>query len=371
MDPSAPRIVDADGHVLEPLAIFSGLPEEWRPRIVKDARGFDRALVGDREITRGPIGLTGIPGARMDDFERMRRTTWEEGHPGGSDAKLRLADMDSEGIDAAVLYPTLGLWFWAVEEPAAAVALARAYNDWLAGYCAADPRRLFGAAMLPMQDPEAAAAELRRAHGELGFRAAFVRPNPCLGRAIVHERNEGVWSAAEELGVAIAIHEASATTIRTLGEDRPLNALVLHAVSHCLEQMLACAQLMAFGVMERHPELRFAFLESGGGWAPFWLERLDDQVRGFGGYCPQMKLLPSEYFARQCWIGFEAERAIVSAAREIGADRIVWGSDYPHHDCLFPGATGKLLRQVAPLADEERRRVLSESAETLYRLPRA
>ena len=368
MDRSALRIVDADGHVLEPLSVWAGLPEGQRPRIAKDARGVDHALVGDREILAGPLALTGIPGARMCDFERMRRTTWDEIYPGGYDPKRRLADMDGEGIDAAVLYPTLGLWFWAVEDPATAVALARAYNDWLASYCEADRTRLYGAAMLPLQDPEAAAQELRRARLELGFKAAFVRPNPCLGRAIVDTGNEIVWSAAEDLGVALAIHEASATTIRTLGEDRPLNALVLHAASHCLEQMLACAQLIAFGVLERHPGLRLAFLESGGGWVAFWLERLDDQVRGFGDYCPQMKLLPSEYFARQCWIGFEAERAIVHAAREIGADRIVWGSDYPHHDCIFPGATEKLLRNIAPLSEVERCWVLSESAEALYRL---
>ena len=117
--------------------------------------------------------------------------------------------MDSEGIDQAVLYPTIGLYFSVVEDPAAAVALAAAYNDWLAGYCAADPRRLFGAAMLPLQDPAAAARELRRAVGELGLVAGFVRPNPCLGRSLSDRAYDVVWEAAEELGVPIGIHEGS------------------------------------------------------------------------------------------------------------------------------------------------------------------
>ena len=111
----------------------------------------------------------------------------------------RLRDMDGEGIDQAVLYPTIGLSFSLVEDPAAAVALAAAYNDWLAGYCAADPRRLFGAAMLPLQDPVAAARELRRAVSELGLVAGFVRPNPCLGRSLADRAYDVVWEAAEEL----------------------------------------------------------------------------------------------------------------------------------------------------------------------------
>ena len=197
-----------------------------------------------------------------------------------------------EGIDQAVLYPSIGLYAAAIADPVAAVAVARAYNDWLASYCAAAPRRLFGAAMLPLQDPAAAAAELRRAATELGFPAAFVRPNPCLGRSLSDRAYDPVWDVAEELGVPIGIHEGSSVIIPTLGSDRPFNPLILHAVSHSFEEMLACAQLIALGTFERHPGLRCIFLESSGGWAPFWLERLDEQAESFGGFCPDLQLAP-------------------------------------------------------------------------------
>ena len=219
----------------------------------------------------------------------------------------RLADMDGEGIDRAVLYPSVGLYFWALDDPGAAVAIARAYNDWLATYCAADPDRLFGAAMVPVQDPAGAAAEVRRAHDELGFPAAFVRPNPCCGRSLSDPAYEPIWTAAEEIGMTIGVHEGSSVIVPTLGFDRPFNPLILHAVSHAFEEMLACAQLIAFGVLERHPGLRVVFLESSGGWVPFWMERLDEQAESFGGFCPQMRLAPSEYFARQCWISYEID----------------------------------------------------------------
>jgi predicted TIM-barrel fold metal-dependent hydrolase len=363
-----PPVIDADGHVLEPMSAWDGLRTEHRPRAVRDRLGLDHVLVGDQEIVTVSLGFLGSPGSRMEDLAHSK--TYEEAQPGGFDPKLRLADMDAEGIDRAVLYPSVGLNFWAIEDVEAASVLARAYNDWLATYCAADPSRLFGAAMLPFQDPRAAVDELRRAHGELGFPAAFVRPNPCLGRAISDQAFEPVWDEAEALGVTIGIHEGSSNTIRTLGRDRPFNPLILHAVSHAFEQMLACAELMVFGVMERHPLLRFVFLEAGGGWVPYWLYRLDEQLHGFGGFCGEMLLRPSEYFARQCWVSFEVDEPTLPALVPfVGEDRIVWGSDYPHHDATFPGAVKELREIIDPLPAAVQTKVLGANAADLYRLP--
>jgi predicted TIM-barrel fold metal-dependent hydrolase len=361
-------VVDADGHVVEPPEAWADLPERHRPTIHADSHGYEHVVVDGTEILAVPLGTLATPGGRFSEPAGFR--TLDQAHPGGTDPKARLADMDSEGIDQAVLFPSVGLYFWALSDPEPAVAIAGAYNDWLASYCAADPSRLFGAAMLPMQDPAAAAAELRRAHDRLGFPAAFVRPNPCRGRSLSDPAYEPVWEAAEETGAAVAVHEGSSVILPTLGSDRPFNPLVLHAVSHSFEEMLACAQLIAFGVLERHPGLRVVFLESSGGWAPFWLERLDEQAESFGDFCPDMRLTPSEYFARQCWISFEVdERTLPALAPFVGERRIVWGSDYPHHDATFPGAVDALRRTVAPLGDDARRAVLGTNAAELYRLP--
>ncbi|MGO9875521.1 MAG: amidohydrolase family protein [Acidimicrobiia bacterium] len=363
------RVVDADGHVLEPLGVFDVCPPPHRLHVMRDSFGLDHVYVGDQEIVTVSLGKLGTPGSDMADLARS--PTYDEAQPGGFDPDVRLIDMDLEGIDTAVLYPSLGLNFWSVLDTEAATSLARAYNDWLAQYCAADPRRLYGAAMVPWQSTDAAIAELRRAHDELGFRVAFLRPNPCLGRTITHPTHERFWDAAEELDVTIGIHEGSSNTIETLGTDRkPFNPLVLHAMSHAFEQMAASAQLITQGVMERHPSLRFVFLEAGGGWAPYWLWRLDEQVAGFGGYCPDMKLAPSEYFARQCWISFEIDEPTLPAlAPFIGNDRIVWGSDYPHHDSTFPGAVAKLRDTLASLTMPVQERILGANALECYQLP--
>jgi predicted TIM-barrel fold metal-dependent hydrolase len=368
LPPAAGPVVDADGHVVEPESAWSHLPDGVRPRITADAAGYEHVVVGDTEILAVPLGTLARPGSTFDDPSGFRPLA--DAQPGGADPVARLADMDAEGIDQAVLYPTIGLYAAAVPDPAAACALAGAYNDWLAGYCAADDRRLFGAAVLPLQDPAAAARELRRAVTELGFVAGFVRPNPCGGRSLSDRAYDAVWDVAEALDVPIGVHEGSSVIVPTLGSDRPFNPLVLHAVSHSFEQMLACAQLIAFGVLERHPGLRVVFLESSGGWAPFWLERLDEQAGSFGGFCPDMKLQPSEYFARQCAISFEVdERTLPALVPFVGAERIVWGSDYPHHDATFPGAVDALRATLAPCPTAVQAKVLGLNAADLYRLP--
>ena len=328
LPPRAGPVVDADGHVVEPLAAWAALPDTHRPVISADAHGYEHVTVGGTEILAVPLGTLARPGSTFDDPAAFRPLA--DALPGGSDPVTRLADMDAEGIDQAVLFPTIGLYFSVVEDAEAAVGLAAAYDDWLAGYCAADGTRLFGAAMLPLQDPAAAAHELRRAVDELGFVAGFVRPNPCLGRSLSDRAYDPLWDAAEELGVPIGVHEGSSVIVPTLGSDRPFNPLILHAVSHSFEQMLACAQLIAFGVLERHPGLRVVFLESSGGWAPFWLERLDEQAESFGGFCPDLALRPSEYFARQCAISFEVdERTLPALVPFVGDERIVLGQRLP------------------------------------------
>jgi predicted TIM-barrel fold metal-dependent hydrolase len=361
----AEAVFDSDGHVLEARAAWTGMPDEHAVRIERDGRGLDHVIVGDQEIFVASLGHMGTPGT---DVGRQRPLALEEARPGAFDPVARLADLDAEGIGTVVLYPTIGLGAWGLASTDAAVAFARAYNDWLAAYCAAAPSRLHGAAMLPFQDPAAAEAELRRARTDLGFVAAFVRPNPCHGRTLADPAFEPVWSTAEELGVAIGVHEGLQPVVPHLASSRqPTNALLQHAASHTFEQMFALAQLISCGVMERHPGLRFVFLESGGGWLPYWLERLDHHVATYGAYAPEMRLTPSEYFARQCWISFEIDEPLLAVlAPHVGADRIVWGSDYPHADSTFPGAVEELRATIAPLSADDQRRILSANGRALY-----
>src|SRR5205823_1051086 len=162
-----------------------------------------------------------------------------DGRPGGFDPHARIPDMDLDGIDAAFLYPSVGLFSGAIKEPRLAAAVCRAYNRWLADYCQPYPDRLFGVAMLPMQSIELAIEEMRYARKELGMRASFLRPNPYNGRMLHHPDYEIFWKEVEELDLAIGLHEGASGGMPQVGVDRFETRGAKHIISHTMEMMLA------------------------------------------------------------------------------------------------------------------------------------
>lgn len=352
-------IIDADGHVVEPPELWDRyLPAEFRaaaPRVVVDDDGGARYRLEGKLTPRLPL---------------MRIAGRDAGFvppPGGSNAVSRLADLDTEGIGAAVLYPSTGLLLAGVEDPPTAVALCRAYNEWLADFCRTDPQRLIGVAALPLQDPTAAEAEARRV-AEAGFRAVFVRPNPCAGRTLADQAYDPLWSACEDAELAVGVHEGTTLNVPTAGIDRFPDFVSQHAVSHAVEQQLALVALVTSGALERHPDLSVVFLEAGCGWVPYWLERLDTHFEKWGDMLPSLRTRPSELFARQCWVSCDGdERTLPATAAALGAERLVWASDYPHPDATFPGAA-RALAERGDVPSDAKRAILGDNATALYRL---
>jgi predicted TIM-barrel fold metal-dependent hydrolase len=360
-------VVDADGHVIEPPGLWAEYLErryhERMPRPARDANGNFCYAVGDTLLMRTASALAVAP---RDAAGRVR----ESGMPrGGWDPEARLRDMDLEGIQVAILYPTLGFFFPEVPDPRLHGALCRAYNDWLADYVARAPERLVGVALLPLEDVEASIRELTRATEKLGFRGAFVRPNPYAGRSLSDPAYDPFWDCAESLGVPITVHEGISDTLPTLGRDRSASPVVQHLMSHPFEQMSACASLILEGVAERHPRLSCVFLESGSGWLPYWLDRMDSHWETWSAKLPSLAMKPSDYFRRQCFVSMDPDDAVAaSVAQQVGDDVLVWASDYPHVDAPFPGAVTRTLETLESLAPEAQRRILRDNALRLYGL---
>jgi predicted TIM-barrel fold metal-dependent hydrolase len=142
------------------------------------------------------------------------------------------------------------------------------------------------------------------------------------------------------------------------------------AVGNTVDMIVSMGRLLMGGVCERFPSLRFLFLESGGGWVPTQLQRMDEQVKAFPLERRWLRLLPSEYFRRQCWVGFEPEEwNLAASASFLGADRILWASDYPHPE-FHPGVVKELREAVAALPEDAQARILGDNAVEAYRLPR-
>src|SRR3954466_11280429 len=215
--PRAYNVVDADGHVLEPLDLWDQyMDPKYRdraPRLIRDTDGKERLVIEEQVLGSAQAGVGGAGGVgARQGVVAANAMEYKEGRKGGFDPHARIPDMDADGIDAAFLYPTLGLFSGAIHDPKLAAATCRAYNRWLADYCKPYPDRLFGVAMLPMQDVDLAIAELRFARKELGMKGAFIRPNPYHGTKMMNDpMYEPFWAAAEDLDISVGFHEGASS----------------------------------------------------------------------------------------------------------------------------------------------------------------
>lgn len=363
------KVADSDMHVIEP-------PDLWL------------RYIDPRFKARAPVGLTEVPRDLAIEWEgkripnstplsrRMLRVTqtaqadrYAHGEARGYDASSQLDAMDREGIDVAVLFPSRGLFALAVDgmDPALAAAIARAYNDWLADFCGEDPARLSGAAMLAPHDVDAAVREARRAVSELGFKATFMRPNPINGRYWHHPGYDPLWEELERLDVPIGFHEGGSGEIPYISQtgDRFDKGIMGHVASHSLEMMQACISMCMGGVLERFPRLRVAFLEGNCGWAPWLLWRMDEHIEWRGAVeAPELRLKPSEYFRRQCFVSIECDETPGVPAAEALPDNVVFSTDYPHGDSKYPRATEHFLK--LPLQETTARKILWDNWKRLY-----
>jgi uncharacterized protein len=279
------------------------------------------------------------------------------------DAPTQLKDMDVDGIDIAVLYPTSGLAVGKIYEPEYAVALCKAYNNWLHDYCQTDPNRLKGVALLPLQDIDAAVRELHRAVTELGMVGGMI-PTYCRGVNLGDKALFPLYAECEQLDVPIGAH---ATGGETGDLGRHSSFLGIHICSHVPEQMVSLTTVVLGGVFEQFKKLRYGFLEAGCGWVPFWMEHMDEEWEKRRDEAPLCKEEPSTYIkSGRCYFGAEPEeKTLPFAAEMVSPDVLLYASDYPHWDSDWPH-TVKTVRERTDMTDELKRKVLAENALRFY-----
>jgi predicted TIM-barrel fold metal-dependent hydrolase len=368
------NVIDSDGHILEPLSLWADYMDptlrDRAPRLERDSNGRERLLIGEKMLggERGMAAL-GAVGRRDGTVVVDDARQYADGRKGGFDPHARIPDMDLDGIDAAYLYPSIGLFAGSVEDPKLSAAICRAYNRWLAEYCAPYPDRLFGIAMLPMQHVDMAIEEMRFARQELGMPGVFLRPNPYNNKMVHDPSYDRFWSAVEDFDVAVGFHEGGSSGMPQVGLDRFETTGARHIVTHTMEMMMACLSMICGGVCDRHPKLRVAFLESGGGWIVPWLERMDRHYVDQGFNDSGLSMKPSEIFQRNCWISFEpVEGSLRVLADYIGPHKILWATDYPHPDGFFPGAPDMVRKNLEGLSAETRQQVMAGGAKAFYNL---
>jgi predicted TIM-barrel fold metal-dependent hydrolase len=380
----ATGIIDADGHVLEPADLWEHyLEARYRDRGIYlrvNAEGLEYLEVGGAPLALLSPGALGMLGAMGDDDASMGpdRRYMEVMPPGACDPKARLAWLDDHGLDAAVLYPTLGIiWEAAVDDAELATALARAYNRWLADFCRDTGGRLVGVAHLCLADVELATAELERAVAD-GLRGAFMVPFTWTRTPHGDPYYDPLWAAAQRLGVPIGIHPSfepdwADTVDRFPGMGRPGT---YGAAGQFMRNMVAregvqqaLASFFAYGTLDRFPALKLGVLESGAGWIGAFLDRLDTLMADtMLRRISPLRSPASECFTRQCWISCDPdERAAPLIIDHVGAGSFVWATDYPHPD--HPSTwRSSLAAFVEPLPAQTAAQVLGANIRDLYGL---
>jgi predicted TIM-barrel fold metal-dependent hydrolase len=366
-------IVDADGHVLEPPDLWEknlpaslcdrGIRLRWNPET-----GYDERFVEDHRYS--DRGVAGLGNAGQSYRDHGRGTHYEDLNPAGFDPAARVKVLDAEGIDIAVLYPGLGLALGGIKDPELAAASCRVYNDWLSDFVAHAPDRLQGVGALPLQSPAAAITEIVHIV-ELGLRGAFVRPNPTPTAALHDAELDPVWSALEEADLPLAFHPAGHQDV--MGAARGLSACMAPGTHHAnilmIDDYLTLSNLVYGGVLERHPKLRVAILESGGGWIGHWIDRMDEFYESYDWCTPGLSLKPSEYFRRQCVVSFDpGEHTMPMLASFVGPDTLIWASDFPHNDAKYPGVVDELLERTRAMDPDARAKLLGRNALRLYQI---
>ena len=363
------RILDADCHQME----SPGLWQEWIDERFRE-RAPRLAKVGSRQtITVEGESLTAeegkYPFATPDFLAALARgmQRFEHARRSGFSAKARLEDMDREGVDVQILYPTvggqlLGREFRDVELLAACCG---AYNRWSAEYCRAAPERLRWAAMLPLQAVDLAVEEARRAaaEGAVGF---YLRPNPVRGRGLHHPDLFPLWAEIERLDRAVCIHDSGSPHLPSFGERMDTHTTG-HILAHPFEAMAAMAGLIWYGVYERFPQLRVVHVEADAGWVPYWLQRMEQHYE-FSGNAehPELKRRPSEYFRQNVFVACRGDERTLPAAVELtGDDNFLFNTDYPHPDGTFPGGMQKLAEQ--PIPEASKRKILWDNGLRAFR----
>jgi predicted TIM-barrel fold metal-dependent hydrolase len=379
------EIIDADTHLTEPHDLWtSRAPKQWVERVpqVRQVEGQPMWTIDGQVLGKAVGAAVILPDGTKSLGTEFMALGIDEVHAGASSIEPRLAVMDSLGIRAQIVYPNVvgfgGQRFATVEDPALKVLCATIFNDAMSEIQEESGSRMFPMALVPWWDIDAAVAEVARAHS-IGLRGVNTNADPQNdGYPDLADRHwEPFWEACADLGMPVNFHiGASATSMSWLGtmpwpslDDE--RKLALGSLMVMISNFRTIGNLLLSGVLDRHPQLQVASVESGLGWIPFLLEGLDYEI----GECAphisdHLSLKPSEYFRRQIHACYWFERDHLRGALDaLGPDNIMFETDFPHPTCLYPDP---LARAVEPLADLDaptRRKLLSTNAARLYRIP--
>ncbi len=364
-------IISADSHVIEVPDLWEkGLPSSLRDRAPKAYfdEGRDAWMFGSPDVPAQAVGGLFMAGQQPENVERYRRAGFSVARPGGWDPVERIKDMARDGVSGEVLYPSLGLGFFCVDDPAFQEALFRTYNDWLIAYCQGAPDRLFGVALISAFDIDHAVAEMERCKRE-GMVGTLIWQVPHKDLPFTSDHYERFWAASQEMDMPVHLHILTGfgdsmhrQTARGMQRYRI-------GVEQTREIEDALFDIIFSGVLERYPKLKIVSVENEIGWIPFWLGQCDKNFRRHRHAQPlPIDKAPSEYFARQVYATFFNDHIGGRLFGWWGADNCMWSNDYPHQNSTWPHSQDVIARDLGSLDSGDRAKLLNANVARLYNL---
>jgi predicted TIM-barrel fold metal-dependent hydrolase len=359
--------ISADSHVVEPPELFAPLEKKF-PGRAPHIGDFGKGLQLDLGDGRRGLRLTGFLMADVDfgaeNVEELHRKGYDLARPGVYDVKVRIQDQELDGIDAEVLYPSVVFEAYQIADLDILNATFAAYNDWTADYCKDAPDRLFPLACVQLYDLDAAIAEMARAK-KMGFVGLCVPATAPPGRLYSDPWYDKFWAAAQEMQMPLTMHIFTGATINH-GMPFPagMSALAFTGIAYTIYDLIFS------GVCERFPGLKFVITEFETGWLGITLKRMDwGWFRRGGARNHVIPKKPSHYWKQNFLATFEDDEIGIKTRDIIGTSTMLWGSDYPHGDSVFPHSQEVLGRILADCTPEERHEMTVKNVVKLYDLP--
>ncbi|MFO7281877.1 MAG: amidohydrolase family protein [Thermoanaerobacterales bacterium] len=365
-------LVSVDDHLVEPPDLFEGrLPSRYAdqaPRVERTEDGSDVWVFNGQTIPN--IGLNAVAGRPKEEYG-IEPTAFDEMRPGCWDVHERVKDMSAGGILASMCFPSFpsfsGRVFGAADDKDLALAVLQAYNDWhVEEWCGAHPGRFIPMGIVPLWDPELAAAEVRRLAAKGVHSITFTENPATLDLPSFHSDSwDPLWAACCDEGVVVSIHLGSSGKLAVTAPDAPVDVMItLQPMNICH----AAADLLWSRIPKHFPDIRIALSEGGTGWIPYFLDRLDRTYemhhrwtgQDFGGR------KPSEVFRQHFLTCFIADEVGIRLRHDIGVGNIAWECDYPHSDSSWPGAPEELAAVMADVPDDEVNAITHENALRWY-----
>ena len=364
------KVISSDSHVFEPADLWtSRIEPRFRaraPHVVRQGEYDQWYVDGDMKV--GAIGLVSQAGTRFEAPQDITfEGSFENVRPGGYDPHEHIKDMETDGVEGEIIYPSMGLFLYKVRDSELLSAIFRTYNDWLAEFCSANPDRLKGIALVNDEDVQEGVKELERARKK-GLVGGMISVYPSPDKQYDQPEYEPLWAAAQDLDMPISLHTAT----QRPGPEQPGAATTQTATFRAnIDHWVRCSlsNIIYAGVFERYPKLKVAAVEFELAWAPYFLRMLDYvyvERQQQATYRFKGDAMPSDVFRGNVYLSFQEDDLGIQLRHLIGVDNLMWGSDYPHAESTWPRSREILDRILQGVPQEEREKISGGTAARLY-----